>query len=91
MWFALPAAVAVVLIIAGFIAGGPVTIVLLPLAVVVVLVAFVFNLWSRSQNSQGGRSQRAQTGDPLPHGAHSNTPSSPTTPDELVNARRPQQ
>ena len=92
MWLSFPTLILVVLmIIGGIIGGGVFTFVLVPVAVIVTLVAIALSAWSRSQARSGTASEAAQTGDPLPHSRRRNTPGTPATPDQLVNARRHQQ
>ena len=90
MWLYIIAAVLLILGIAGgVLTGGIFTIVILPLGVIALVTAFVVSLWVRSQ--QGGASDAeeapASQEAPLPTG-HSNTATAPSTPEDLVNARR---
>lgn len=91
MWlffFVLP--LAIVLIVGGLLAGGIYTIVFLPVAVIVAIGGIIYTMWGRSAQARDipGEAERVQ---PLPHTNHSNTPASPTTPDQLVDAQRHQQ
>jgi hypothetical protein len=79
----------VVGIVGSVVSGGIFTIVLVPLGVIALVTAGIVTLWARSQQGRAG-----QTGDspepseePLPTG-HSNAPAAPSTPEDLVNARR---
>jgi hypothetical protein len=90
MWLYIIAAVLLILGIAGgVLTGGIFTIVILPLGVIALVTAFVVSLWVRSQ--QGGPSDVEETPAsqeaPLPTG-HSNAATAPSTPEDLVNARR---
>lgn len=92
MWLSFPTLILVVLmIIGGIIGGGVFTFVLVPVALITALVAIGLSVWSRSQARSGTSSEAAQTGDPLPHSRRHNTPATPATPDDLVNARQHQQ
>lgn len=74
---------------ASIVSGGIFTIVVLPVAVLIAVAALIVTLWGRGS----GRSKGRRTRDPasLPHSDHTNTAPSPTTPDQLVDARRTQQ
>jgi hypothetical protein len=92
MWLTFPVALLVVLFIIGAIVGGGIfTIVLVPIAVIMIVAAVGFSMWNRAQSQGSGRSHKAQTGDPLPHSGHRNVAPSPSTPDDLVDARQQQQ
>jgi hypothetical protein len=92
MWLSLPVLILVVLmIIGGIIGGGIFTLVLVPVAVIILLVSIAVSGWSRSQERGENPSEASLTGDPLPHSGRRNMPASPATPDDLVNARQHQQ
>ena len=79
-------------IVGGVLSGGIFTIVLLPLGAVVLIGAVIAAMWSRAQQGQaGGETEASGTEhEPLRH-TPSQTPSAPTTPEQLVDARRGQQ
>jgi hypothetical protein len=92
MWLSFPVLILVVLlIIGGIIGGGVFTLVLVPVAVIMVLVSIVISGWSRSQERGENPSEASLTGDPLPHSGRRNMAASPASPDDLVNARQHQQ
>lgn len=68
--------------------GGIFTIVVLPGAVIVSLIAVVVIGLSRGA---AWTSPRETEVDPLPHSAHYNTSQAPSTPDQLVDARQREQ
>jgi hypothetical protein len=76
----------------SIVSGGIFTIVLLPLGIIALVTAIGMGAFSRSEQGRHGASTHAtpSTGRPLPTG-HSNTPSAPSTPDDLTEARRVQQ
>jgi hypothetical protein len=71
---------------ASIVSGGIFTIVVLPVAVIIAVVAAAFSLWGRAS----GRSKGRDRGDPapLPPSSHRNTAPAPTTPDQIVDAKR---
>jgi hypothetical protein len=88
MWLLLLAVpLAIVVLIGGLLAGGIFTIVFLPLALIIAAVAVIFTMYGRSQRRPTLPSERATTA-PEPGGGLSNTAPRPSTPDELVDARR---
>jgi hypothetical protein len=80
-------------IVGSVLSGGIFTIVLVPLGIIALISAFVFGAFGRSAQGRHGASTdaRSSTGRPLPVSDHNNTPAAPTTPDEIVDARRVQQ
>lgn len=91
MWlFFLALPLAVILIIGGLLAGGTVTIVFIPLAVLIAAGAIIYTMWGRATDQRNipGERERVQ---PLPHTDHANTAATPGTPDQLVDAQRRQQ
>ncbi|MGZ4184764.1 MAG: hypothetical protein ACXVFQ_01270 [Solirubrobacteraceae bacterium] len=76
----------------SIVSGGIFTIVLLPLGIIALVSAIGFGAFSRSEQGRHGASTdtKPSAGRPLPTG-HSNTPSAPSTPDDLTEARRVQQ
>ncbi len=78
----------VVVVIGGVLLGGVFTIVLVPIAVLVVVAAIGYGMWARSAGAK--TTSEEGPGDPLPHSGHRNTAPRPATPDELVDARRQQ-
>jgi hypothetical protein len=94
MWLYILALFLVVIgLVGGVLTGGIFTIVILPLGIIAFGSAIAYAAWARKAQGQHGASTdaRASTGRPLPSSQHSNTPSAPTTPDELTDARRVQQ
>jgi hypothetical protein len=90
MWLSIGfAALIVFMVVGGALLGGVFTLVLVPIAAIAVVVAFVFSLWSRATRSRSGHGHRGPG--PLPHSEHRNTADAPATPDELTDARRLQQ
>ncbi|HEY2318845.1 MAG TPA: hypothetical protein VGH67_11120 [Solirubrobacteraceae bacterium] len=77
----------IIMLIGGLLAGGIYTIVFLPIALIVVVMAGLFMLWGKSQSRRSLPSDRATTA-PAQSTEYSNTPPRPSTPDELVDARR---
>jgi hypothetical protein len=88
MWlifFVVP--LAIIMLIGGLLAGGIFTIVFLPLALIIAAVTVGFTMYGRSQRRPTLPSERGTTA-PGPGGGLSNTPPRPSTPDDLVDARR---
>lgn len=75
------------LVIGGLLAGGVYTIVFLPIAAIIIAGAVLYTMWGRSARPADipGEAERVE---PLPHAHHSNVAAPPTTPDQLVDARR---
>jgi hypothetical protein len=94
MWF-YPVLIAVVLlaIVGGTLAGGVYTLVLVPLAVVVIVSALVYSLWGRAiQGSAGAATDAGTTNEtPLPHQPQRPRGRAPSSPERLADARRQQQ
>jgi hypothetical protein len=94
MWF-YPVLLALVIlaIVGGTLAGGIFTIVLVPLAGIVLISAVVYSLWARAlQGSAGADTDASHTTDrPLPR--HRRRPSgrAPSSPQRLADTRRQQQ
>ena len=94
MWFyPLVLLLVILAVIGGTLAGGIFTIVLIPLAVVVLASAVIYGLWGRALAGGAGGSQEAtQTSDrPLPHRFGRRTGRAPSSPERLADARRQQQ
>ena len=94
MWFyPLLIALLILAVIGGTLAGGVFTLVLIPLAVVVIVSAVVYAMWGRAIQGQAGGATDATTAksQPLPH--HRTRPSgrAATSPEALADARRQQQ
>jgi hypothetical protein len=95
MWFYPVVLVLVILaIVGGSLAGGIFTIVLIPLAAIVLISAVVYSLWGRAlQGSAGVSTDATHTSDrPLPH--QRRRPSGRAaqgSPEALADARRQQQ
>jgi len=87
MWLTFLFFVVAVLVLAGWILiGGPVALVLVPLAIIVVLG---YGAWSRATGLSASLPQSGAE-DALPHSGHQNTAPRPATPDDLVDARQQQ-
>ena len=94
MWFYPVVVVLVILgVVGGSLAGGIFTIVLVPLAAIVLISAVVYSLWGRALQRDGGVSTDAtHTSDrPLPHERRRTRGRAPSSPEGLVDARRQQQ
>ena len=94
MWFyPLLLAVVILAIVGGTLAGGIYTIVLVPLAVIVVVSAVVYALWGRAlEGSAGGSTDASHVSDqPLPHRRRRPSGRAPSSPEALADARRKQQ
>ena len=78
---------AILMLIGGLLAGGIFTIVFLPLALFVVAVAVVFTMWGKSQRRPTLPSEQPST-ETVPGTGQSSLAGRPSTPDELVDARR---
>jgi uncharacterized membrane protein YfcA len=94
MWFYPVVLVLVILALAGgALAGGIYTIVLIPIAAIVLISALVYSLWGRAlQGSSGVSTEASHTSDrPLPHRRRRPTGRSQGSPEALVDARRQQQ
>lgn len=94
MWLYLIGVVLLIVgIVGGVLTGGIFTIVLLPLAALALISAFVFALLGRSAQGRSDSSTEApHTSDrPLPHRQPADTGPEVSTPDQLADARRQQQ
>jgi hypothetical protein len=95
MWLYMIAVALLVLGIGGSVlSGGIFTILVLPLGAIVLVCAVVVGMWARSTQAAGHGGQSAAEIEPRPL-PHTNRPqpgaSGTTSPDELVDARRPAQ
>jgi hypothetical protein len=93
MWLFLSALIVLVIGIAGSIfSGGIFTIVLIPLGVIALATAAGSSMFAHSAHRKAG-GDRAGAGEPrpLPSSNHQNTAPAPSTPEDLVDARRQQQ
>jgi uncharacterized membrane protein YfcA len=94
MWFYPVVLVLVILAIVGAtLAGGVYTIVLIPLAVVVLISALIYALWGRALQGREGVATDADhiSSRPLPHRRRRPSGRAPTSPEALADARRQQQ
>jgi hypothetical protein len=94
MWLYLILGALVVLAIAGgTVLGGIFTIVLVPIAGIVLVSAVVYAMWGRAQQGSAGGSTEASdsTDRPLPHRQPTRSGRAPTSPEALADARRGQQ
>jgi hypothetical protein len=91
MWlYILVIPLAIVMVIGGLLAGGIFTLVFLPIAVIIIAAAIIYTMWGSATDTPNipGEGERVE---PLPHTAHRNTAAAPSTPDQLVDARRGEQ
>jgi hypothetical protein len=79
-------------IIGGVASGGIFTLIFIPLGAIMLVVAVLAGMWGRAaQDSAEGSTQPANTEpQPLRHTRPQGTPA-PSTPEELVDARRAEQ
>jgi uncharacterized membrane protein YfcA len=94
MWFYPVVLVLVIFAIVGAtLAGGVYTIVLIPLAAVVLISALVYTLWGRAlQGREGVATDATHTSArPLPHRRRRPSGRAPSSPEALADARRQQQ
>ncbi len=94
MWFYPVVLVLVILaVVGGTLAGGIYTIVLVPLAAIVLISALVYTLWGRALQGSAGASmaESATSRQPLPHRRRRPTGRAPSSPEALADARRQQQ
>lgn len=79
-------------LIGGALSGGIFTIIFIPLAAIMLVVAVLMGMWHRAQEGRaGGQTEGSKTEQaPLRHTPPQGAPS-PTRPEELVDARRAQQ
>lgn len=97
MWLYMIAAFLILVgIIGGVFSGGIFTIVFIPLGVIMVVAAVLFGMWGRASRAgagaetRGGSETRASEPAPLRH-TPASAPAAPSTPEDLVDARRAQQ
>lgn len=79
----------VLLLAAGLIVGGVYAIVLVPIAAIILIGAVIYVMWGRATEPENIPGERERV-KPLPHTDHANTAPAPSTPDQLVDARREQ-
>jgi hypothetical protein len=94
MWFYPLLIVLVILAVAGgTVAGGVYTLVLIPIAAVVVVSAIVYAMWGRALAGQAGApTEAAETStQPLPHRRRRPSGRASSSPEGLADARRQQQ
>ena len=94
MWFYPLLGLLVMLGLAGgVLLGGVYTIILVPLAVIVVVSSVVYAMWGRAlQGSRGGATGATSVAhDPLPAQRTSSAGRAPTSPEALADARRESQ
>jgi hypothetical protein len=93
MWFYMIAAFLLLVgVVGGVASGGIFTIIFIPLAAIMLVVAVLAGVWARAQQGRAGGQTEASKNErtPLRHTRPQVTPA-PTTPEELVDARRAQQ
>jgi hypothetical protein len=94
MWvYVIVAALFVVGVVGAFAGGGIFTIVLIPVALVILGASVLFSMWGRSaQGAAGGATEETHASDrPLPHSRRRSTGTAPSSPEQLADARRAQQ
>ena len=94
MWLLYIAVPLIVLAIIAAIAGGGIfTIVLIPIAFVIAVSAFIYTAWSRASEGSIGTETDAHpsTNRPLPHTFREDSGHAPTSPEHLADSRRAQQ
>ncbi len=94
MWvYLIVAALVLIGIVGGALGGGIFTIVLLPLALIVLVASIVFSMWGRAaQGSAGADVEKTQGSErPLPHAAQRPSGRAPSSPEGLADARRGRQ
>jgi hypothetical protein len=79
---------AIFVVIAGVLSGGIFTLVLVPIAIVAIVSGIAYAGWGYLKGAGTQQEVESAMEDPLPHSGHSNVPSRPNTPDDLVNARQ---
>jgi mannose/fructose/N-acetylgalactosamine-specific phosphotransferase system component IID len=79
---------AIFVAIAGVLTGGIFTLVLVPIAIIAIVTAIVYAGLGYSKGAGTQQEVESAMSDPLPHSGHSNMPSRPNTPDDLVDARQ---
>jgi hypothetical protein len=90
MWLGLVLIIVIVAALgASIVSGGIFTIVVLPLAVIIAVVAGAVSLWGRASARSEGPGRGGPS--PLPHSDHRNSAPAPTTPGQMVDAKRAQQ
>lgn len=79
-------------IIGGVASGGIFTLIFIPLGAVMLVVAVLMGMWHRSQEGRAGAQTEGSKTEqaPLRHTPPQGAPT-PTTPEELADARRVQQ
>jgi hypothetical protein len=93
MWFYMIAVFLLAVgIIGGVASGGIFTLIFIPLGIIMLVVAVLAGMWTRSrQGAAGGQTEGTKAEQaPLRHTRPQGTPR-PTTPEELTDARRAQQ
>ena len=93
MWIYMIAGFLVLVGLAGTLFGaGIFTIVLIPIGLVILASGVGYGMWARAQHGEAGAGTEAHppVAEPLPQHLPDSEPA-PTTPDELVDARRAQQ
>jgi len=94
MWLYIVIAVLVgVGLLGGVLLGGVFTIVLLPLALIVLISGIVYAMWNRSlEGSAGASTEASQVPDrPLPRERSPQSAPAPSSPEQLADARRGEQ
>ena len=94
MWFyPLLIVVVILAVVGGTLAGGIFTIVLMPLAAIVLISGLVYAMWGRSLEAGAGSDTNAKhtTHRPLPHTRRRPSGRAPSSPERLADTRRQRQ
>ncbi len=94
MWIYMVAAFLLLVGIVGGIAGGGIfTIVLVPIAFIIAVSAFIYSAWGRASQGASGANTDAHpsTNRPLPHSFREDSGQAPASPERLADTRRAQQ
>ena len=94
MWvYLIVAALIVIGVVGGLTGGGIFTIVLIPLALIVLAASVLFSLWARAAQGSAGADVNDTHGSerPLPHSPQQQSAPAPSSPEALADARRARQ
>ncbi len=92
MWLYMILGVLVVVgLLGGIVAGGVFTLVLIPLAVIVLVGSLIYMAMGRAAEGRQGAGAGRGSQPPLPHSAPSEPGHVPNSPEALADARRVQQ
>lgn len=94
MWlYPLLIVVVILAVVGGTLAGGVFTIVLMPVAAIVLISGLVYAIWGRSLEAGADADTNAThtTDRPLPHNRRRPSGRTPSSPERLADARRQHQ